>query len=57
MRPRAVDAAGVAHDIAGAATRGAGVRIVSLAPGITGLLFAPGFDRQIVGRTGFVCIP
>lgn len=52
MPPRAVDAAGVAHDIAGA-----GARIVSLVPSITELLFALGLDTQIVGRTGFCVHP
>lgn len=52
MQPRAVDAAGVAHEPAGAAAR-----IVSLVPSITELLFALGLDRQIVGRTGFCVHP
>jgi ABC-type Fe3+-hydroxamate transport system substrate-binding protein len=52
MHPRAVDAAGVAHEPAGAAAR-----IVSLVPSITELLFALGLDRQIVGRTGFCVHP
>ena len=52
MQPRAVDAAGVAHEIGGA-----GTRIVSLVPSITELLFALGLDRQIVGRTGFCVHP
>ncbi|MFM0042072.1 helical backbone metal receptor [Paraburkholderia sediminicola] len=57
MQPRAVDAAGVAHEMAGVATRGAHTRIVSLVPSITELLFALGLDRQIVGRTGFCVHP
>ncbi|SOE65767.1 substrate-binding protein [Burkholderia sp. OK233] len=67
MQPRAVDAAGVAHGIAGADargahasgadTRGTATRIVSLVPSITELLFALGLDRQIVGRTGFCVHP
>ncbi|MFM0659464.1 helical backbone metal receptor [Paraburkholderia sediminicola] len=62
MQPRAVDAAGVAHEMGGArasgvATRGAHTRIVSLVPSITELLFALGLDRQIVGRTGFCVHP
>jgi hypothetical protein len=52
MQPRAVDAAGVAHE-----TAGAGARIVSLVPSITELLFALGLDAQIVGRTGFCVHP
>ncbi|OAJ60361.1 cobalamin-binding protein [Paraburkholderia ginsengiterrae] len=52
MQPRAVDAAGVAHEMAGT-----GARIVSLVPSITELLFALGLDRQIVGRTGFCVHP
>ncbi|HEY4296438.1 MAG TPA: helical backbone metal receptor [Paraburkholderia sp.] len=52
MQPRAVDAAGVAHE-----TAGAGARIVSLVPSITETLFALGLDRQIVGRTGFCVHP
>ena len=52
MQPRAVDAAGVAHE-----TADAGARIVSLVPSITELLFALGLDRQIVGRTGFCAHP
>jgi len=52
MQPRAVDAAGVAHDKASA-----GARIVSLVPSITELLFALGLDTQIVGRTGFCVHP
>jgi ABC-type Fe3+-hydroxamate transport system substrate-binding protein len=52
MQPRAVDAAGVAHEPAGAAPR-----IVSLVPSITELLFALGLDGQIVGRTGFCVHP
>ncbi|MFM0231634.1 cobalamin-binding protein [Paraburkholderia sediminicola] len=57
MQPRAVDAAGVAHEIEGAGTRGAATRIVSLVPSITELLFALGLERQIVGRTGFCVHP
>src|ERR1700744_4079305 len=52
MPPRAVDAAGVAHDFAGA-----GARIVSLVPSLTETLFALGLERQIVGRTGFCVHP
>ncbi|SMG33444.1 helical backbone metal receptor [Paraburkholderia susongensis] len=52
MQPRAVDAAGVAHDLAGA-----DARIVSLVPSITETLFALGLERQIVGRTGFCVHP
>ncbi|RDK04127.1 helical backbone metal receptor [Paraburkholderia lacunae] len=52
MRPRAVDAAGVAHEVAGGE-----VRIVSLVPSITELLFALELDGQIVGRTGFCVHP
>ena len=52
MPPRAVDAAGVAHDLAGA-----GARIVSLVPSLTETLFALGLERQIVGRTGFCVHP
>ncbi|CAB3796714.1 Vitamin B12-binding protein [Paraburkholderia ultramafica] len=52
MEPRAVDAAGVAHE-----TAGANARIVSLVPSITETLFALGLDRQIVGRTGFCVHP
>jgi ABC-type Fe3+-hydroxamate transport system substrate-binding protein len=52
MQPRAVDAAGVAHE-----TAGANARIVSLVPSITETLFALGLDRQIVGRTGFCVHP
>jgi ABC-type Fe3+-hydroxamate transport system substrate-binding protein len=52
MQPRAVDAAGVAHEIGVA-----NARIVSLVPSITELLFALGLDRQIVGRTGFCVHP
>ncbi|ASV97441.1 cobalamin-binding protein [Paraburkholderia aromaticivorans] len=52
MHTRAVDAAGVAHEPAGAAAR-----IVSLVPSITELLFALGLDRRIVGRTGFCVHP
>jgi ABC-type Fe3+-hydroxamate transport system substrate-binding protein len=52
MQPRAVDAAGVTHEPAGAAAR-----IVSLVPSITELLFALGLDKQIVGRTGFCVHP
>ncbi|NML98258.1 cobalamin-binding protein [Paraburkholderia sp. RP-4-7] len=52
MQPRAVDAAGVAHEIGVANTR-----IVSLVPSITELLFALGLDSQIVGRTGFCVHP
>ena len=52
MQPRAVDAAGVAHEMAGI-----GARIVSLVPSITELLFALGLDSQIVGRTGFCVHP
>ncbi|MEA3084703.1 MAG: hypothetical protein QOC89_2400 [Paraburkholderia sp.] len=72
MQPRAVDAAGVAHEMAGAhgsgahtsgvdthsaSPSGANFRIVSLVPSITELLFALGLDRQIVGRTGFCVHP
>ncbi|NPT58515.1 cobalamin-binding protein [Paraburkholderia elongata] len=62
MQPRAVDAAGVAHEMGGAHasgvdTRGASARIVSLVPSITELLFALGLDSQIVGRTGFCVHP
>jgi ABC-type Fe3+-hydroxamate transport system substrate-binding protein len=62
MQPRAVDAAGVAHEMAGARASGvdawgADTRIVSLVPSITELLFALGLDRQIVGRTGFCVHP
>lgn len=62
MQPRAVDAAGVAHEMAdahasSAGMRGAATRIVSLVPSITELLFALGLDRQIVGRTGFCVHP
>ena len=57
MQPRAVDAAGVAHEMGGVGTRGAATRIVSLVPSITELLFALGLDRQIVGRTGFCVHP
>ncbi|APA85964.1 ABC transporter substrate-binding protein [Paraburkholderia sprentiae WSM5005] len=52
MQPRAVDAAGVAHDYAGA-----DARIVSLVPSLTETLFALGLERQIVGRTGFCVHP
>jgi hypothetical protein len=52
MQPRAVDAAGVAHE-----TAGADARIVSLVPSITETLFALGLDAQIVGRTGFCVHP
>ncbi|WP_341313409.1 cobalamin-binding protein [Paraburkholderia sp. IMGN_8] len=52
MQPRAVDAAGVEHELASA-----DARIVSLVPSITELLFALGLDRQIVGRTGFCVHP
>jgi ABC-type Fe3+-hydroxamate transport system substrate-binding protein len=52
MQPRAIDAAGVAHE-----TAGAGARIVSLVPSITETLFALGLDKQIVGRTGFCVHP
>ncbi|NML33280.1 helical backbone metal receptor [Paraburkholderia antibiotica] len=52
MNPRAVDAAGVAHEPAGAAAR-----IVSLVPSLTETLFALGLERQIVGRTGFCVHP
>jgi len=52
MNASAPDAAGVAHDIAGASAR-----IVSLVPSLTELLFALGLDRQIVGRTGFCIHP
>jgi ABC-type Fe3+-hydroxamate transport system substrate-binding protein len=52
MQPRAVDAAGVAHD-----TAGADARIVSLVPSITETLFALNLDAQIVGRTGFCVHP
>ena len=52
MQPRAVDAAGVAHE-----TADAHARIVSLVPSITETLFALGLDRQIVGRTGFCVHP
>ena len=57
MQPRAVDAAGVAHEMAGAHASGNHPRIVSLVPSITELLFALGLDRQIVGRTGFCVHP
>jgi ABC-type Fe3+-hydroxamate transport system substrate-binding protein len=52
MNASAPDAAGVAHEIAGASAR-----IVSLVPSITELLFALGLDRHIVGRTGFCMHP
>ncbi|HEY1996022.1 helical backbone metal receptor [Paraburkholderia sp.] len=52
MNASAFDAAGVAHEMAGA-----GARIVSLVPSLTELLFALGLDRQIVGRTGFCVHP
>jgi ABC-type Fe3+-hydroxamate transport system substrate-binding protein len=52
MQPRAVDAAGVAHE-----TAGANARIVSLVPSITETLFTLGLDKQIVGRTGFCVHP
>ncbi|MFB9122801.1 cobalamin-binding protein [Paraburkholderia dipogonis] len=52
MQSRAVDAAGVAHEPAGATAR-----IVSLVPSITELLFVLGLERQIVGRTGFCVHP
>jgi ABC-type Fe3+-citrate transport system substrate-binding protein len=52
MSEPAIDAAGVAHERAGAAAR-----IVSLVPSITELLFALGLDAQIVGRTGFCVHP
>jgi ABC-type Fe3+-hydroxamate transport system substrate-binding protein len=52
MGASAVDAAGAAHEIAGA-----DARIVSLVPSITELLFALGLDAQIVGRTGFCIHP
>lgn len=52
MSACAVDAAGVAHEKAGA-----GARIVSLVPSITELLFALGLELQIVGRTGFCVHP
>ncbi|WP_233846467.1 helical backbone metal receptor [Paraburkholderia sp. HD33-4] len=52
MQPRAVDAAGVAHESAGA-----DARIVSLVPSLTETLFALGLERQIVGRTGFCVHP
>lgn len=52
MNTSAPDAAGVAHEIAGASAR-----IVSLVPSITELLFALGLDRHIVGRTGFCVHP
>jgi ABC-type Fe3+-hydroxamate transport system substrate-binding protein len=52
MQPRAVDAAGVAHE-----TAGADARIVSLVPSITETLFALRLDGQIVGRTGFCVHP
>jgi ABC-type Fe3+-hydroxamate transport system substrate-binding protein len=52
MFPRAVDAAGVAHESAGA-----DARIVSLVPSLTETLFALGLERQIVGRTGFCVHP
>jgi ABC-type Fe3+-hydroxamate transport system substrate-binding protein len=52
MNSRALDAAGVAHEMAGSTAR-----IVSLVPSITELLFALGLDRQIVGRTGFCVHP
>ncbi|MBC8750001.1 ABC-type Fe3+-hydroxamate transport system substrate-binding protein [Paraburkholderia sp. WC7.3g] len=52
MQPRAVDAAGAAHSVAGA-----DARIVSLVPSITETLFALGLERQIVGRTGFCVHP
>ncbi|OLL33410.1 cobalamin-binding protein [Burkholderia sp. SRS-W-2-2016] len=52
MSTRAVDAAGVAHEPAGAAAR-----IVSLVPSVTETLFALGLDGQIVGRTGFCVHP
>lgn len=52
MQPRAVDAAGVGHEPAGA-----NARIVSLVPSITETLFALGLDAQIVGRTGFCVHP
>ncbi|CAE6686763.1 helical backbone metal receptor [Paraburkholderia haematera] len=57
MQPRAVDAAGVAHETWDAHASGAHARIVSLVPSITELLFALGLDRQIVGRTGFCVHP
>ncbi|RKE25721.1 substrate-binding family protein [Paraburkholderia sp. BL23I1N1] len=57
MQPRAVDAAGVAHEMWGANASGADTRIVSLVPSITELLFALGLDSQIVGRTGFCVHP
>jgi hypothetical protein len=52
MSPGALDAAGVAHNQAGA-----DARIVSLVPSITETLFALGLERQIVGRTGFCVHP
>lgn len=52
MNASAFDAAGVAHEMAGASAR-----IVSLVPSITELLFALGLDRQVVGRTGFCVHP
>ena len=52
MSPRAVDAAGVTHE-----TAGADARIVSLVPSLTETLFALGLERQIVGRTGFCVHP
>ncbi|ADG14311.1 periplasmic binding protein [Paraburkholderia atlantica] len=52
MQPRVVDAAGVAHESAGA-----DARIVSLVPSLTETLFELGLERQIVGRTGFCVHP
>lgn len=52
MQPRAVDAAGVAHE-----TADVHARIVSLVPSITETLFALNLDGQIVGRTGFCVHP
>lgn len=52
MPTRVVDAAGIEH-----AKAQRGMRIVSLVPSITELLFALKLDAQIVGRTGFCVHP
>jgi len=52
MTTRAIDAAGIEH-----AKAVGGVRIVSLVPSLTELLFELKLDAQIVGRTGFCVHP
>ncbi len=50
--PRLIDAAGTCHEPASGV-----VRIVSLVPSITELLFSLGLEDKIVGRTGFCVHP